>query len=61
MRIHSFMDQLGVVKNSAKKKTHYSRIWYRIYSQKGFGFGFMRQKIYKKKSQNIMMIGDLSE
>ena len=48
MRIHSFMDQLGVVKNSAKKKkkkTHYSRIWYRIYSQKGFGFGFMRQKI----------------
>lgn len=42
MRIHSFMDQLGVVKNSAKKKknTHNSRIWYRIYSQKGFGFGF---------------------
>ena len=44
MRIHSFMDQLGVVKNSAKKKTHYSRIWYGIYSQKGFGFGFMRKK-----------------
>ena len=46
MRIHSFMDQLGVVKNSAKKKkkNQYSRIWYRIYSQKGFGFGFMRKK-----------------